>query len=442
MSDRNAPKATFHVLLYGHYTELARRCLESIRKFVPRDEYLLRIGMNACCRETLDYVDGLAESMPIELFVRSDVNLHKYPMMRKMFWDKPLETDWIVWFDDDTHIISDKWWAGVWKRLEQEPAEAVGKLLWWIFQPGEWDFVQKRPWFRGRESEQGRRFVSPAARFMLGAYWLMKTECIRALDWPDPALVAQGGDTLLGAAIWQQEWRQIHFEDGIKVNAAPRRTVTMPRVGVESKDRPEEILTLADRQIELPDWTTMFAERRHLDALESRLEEKNDWLIQQLSDTVSLLRSALLDQAVKQSREGLELEEIQRQTQQAWLNDPKLRKGLALCVAERNGSGRKAAEVDCAGRLDKCGAICCRMLRALSEEEVAAGKLAWSVANPFLLPIESDGYCTHLDRTTLRCSLDGDRPEACRAYTCERDRRIWDDFKAAVPGPQLRPDEE
>ena len=254
---QNVPKATFHILLYGHYADLARRCIESVRQFVPRDEYLLRIGLNACCRETLQYVDSLSRDLPIDLIVRSDRNIHKYPMMRKMFWDKPIETEWIVWFDDDTYILSDAWWKGVWQRLKDEPAEALGQLWWWIFLPGEWEFIQKCHWFRGRPPEYGRRFASPSVRFMTGSYWMMKTECIRALDWPDPQLVAHGGDTLLGAAIWQQQWRQIHFDAGIKINDAPRRTATMPRIGVESEGSDRSDTSERPENCESPLWKSM-----------------------------------------------------------------------------------------------------------------------------------------------------------------------------------------
>ena len=438
----NVPKATFHILLYGHYAELAQRCIESVRRFVPRDEYLLRIGLNACCRETLQYVDSVSQDLPIDLIVRSHRNIHKYPMMRKLFWDKPIETEWVVWFDDDTYILSDAWWKGVWQRLKDEPAEALGQLWWWIFLPGEWEFIQKRPWFRGRPPENGRRSPSPAARFMTGSYWVMKTECIRALDWPDPQLVAQGGDTLLGAAIWQQQWRQIHFDAGIKVNDAPRRTATMPRIGVESAGSDaSDRRTPADLRTRLPDWTTIFAEHRHLNALKSRLEEKTDWLQQQLCDTIHLLRAVLLN--LSDLSDPSDPSEAQRQIQQAWLRDPKLQRGLALCVTEQDeGDGETSQppiEVDCAGRVNHCKAVCCKMPRALAREEVFEGRLHWSVEEPFLLPRDSDGYCAYLNRETFQCAVHEYKPVACRAYTCERDREIWEDFWAKIPGPLLRP---
>jgi hypothetical protein len=251
----------------------------------------------------------------------------------------------------------------------------------------------------------------------------------------------------------------------------------MPRIGVESKKRddpvssggetslakaagadhtnPEEtddtdrVRTPADLRSELPDWTTLFAERRHLGAMESRLEGKSDWLVDQLSATIALLRTVLLDRAVQTrlALEGRELDEaevevVRRQVQQAWLSDPGIVRGLALYVneaaASEDGATAAPVEVDCKSRVDQCQAACCGMLRALSKEEIVAGGWRWSLESPFFLPQDSDGYCTYLNRETHQCTVHENKPEACRTYTCERDREIWDDYWAKTPGPLLR----
>jgi len=224
------PKATFCVLLYGDYADLARRCLESVREFVPRDEYRLRIGMNACAEETVVYVDRLSREMPLDLLIRSDENLHKYPMMRKLFWDKEFATDWVVWLDDDAHSVSHDWWRCLWPTLAARSADAAGQLWWKTWEPGQWDYVTGRKWFRGVPPMQHCRYKQAGVSFMTGSYWVVRTDCLRLLDWPDRDLLTRG-DKILCEAMRQQGWRYVKYDRGMKVNDAPTRTVWMAEPG-------------------------------------------------------------------------------------------------------------------------------------------------------------------------------------------------------------------
>ena len=222
------PRATFCVLLYGDHADLARRCIGSILRFVPQGEYALRIGMNACNRHTVSYVEGLSRQTDMDLLVRSEVNLYKCPMMRKLFWDKPIETEWVVWFDDDTHILSDGWWAGLWRHLSQHAVDAVGELWWWNWEPNHWNFVKESQWFRGVAPQRHRRSRRPGISFMTGAYWVIKTLCLRELDWPDLRLVQKRirhEDKYLSEAMRQGGWRILNYAAGIKVNDSPTRTI-------------------------------------------------------------------------------------------------------------------------------------------------------------------------------------------------------------------------
>lgn len=84
----------------------------------------------------------------------------------------------------------------------------------------------------------------------------------------------------------------------------------------------------------------------------------------------------------------------------------------------------KEAIVDCENRLHICKAICCKLPFALSRQDVSEGIVKWEFAKPYLIAHDGDGYCTHLDRDTLRCMVREHRPLPCRGFGC-RDNDRW-----------------
>jgi Fe-S-cluster containining protein len=86
--------------------------------------------------------------------------------------------------------------------------------------------------------------------------------------------------------------------------------------------------------------------------------------------------------------------------------------------------------VNCSERMHLCKAVCCRLHFTLSAEEVEGGKVKWDLGQPYRIRHEQDGYCTHIDRETLRCNTYEHRPAVCRSYSCRHDTRIWKDFEA------------
>ena len=89
-----------------------------------------------------------------------------------------------------------------------------------------------------------------------------------------------------------------------------------------------------------------------------------------------------------------------------------------------------ATEVNCAERMPICHAVCCKLGFALTPPEVESGKVKWDLGFPYMIRHESNGYCSHNDTTTGRCSIYADRPSLCRRYSCAGDQRIWKDFEA------------
>ncbi len=84
------------------------------------------------------------------------------------------------------------------------------------------------------------------------------------------------------------------------------------------------------------------------------------------------------------------------------------------------------ADVPCNQVLGECRARCCTFIFALTREEVAEGRIAWNREKPFFIARDAhDGYCPHLDRDSLRCTVWEHRPLRCRRYDCRDDAEVW-----------------
>lgn len=144
--------------------------------------------------------------------------------MREMFRDlrEPgCGIDWVVWFDDDSWIEAADWWPAMQAQIRREDVCYVGQPWGAYLLPGQWDFIRAASWFRGKEPplHEGKPFVP----FAQGAYWWLRTDVLSTIDWPDPRLVHNGGDSLLGEAVRQQGRSLTPCEYGVRVNDAPRR---------------------------------------------------------------------------------------------------------------------------------------------------------------------------------------------------------------------------
>ena len=82
------------------------------------------------------------------------------------------------------------------------------------------------------------------------------------------------------------------------------------------------------------------------------------------------------------------------------------------------------AEVDCEANLKSCRAICCTFQFALTKEEAQKGHLKHNPSRPFFIASDADGYCGHIERSTLRCAVWSERPLRCRRYDCKQDPQV------------------
>ena len=72
----------------------------------------------------------MAARFPGTVIHDSEINLHKLPMMRRLFHEPPIETKWIVWFDDDSYVRRADWLTSLAVAIEANPAvDDVGQDL-------------------------------------------------------------------------------------------------------------------------------------------------------------------------------------------------------------------------------------------------------------------------------------------------------------------------
>lgn len=97
------------------------------------------------------------------------------------------------------------------------------------------------------------------------------------------------------------------------------------------------------------------------------------------------------------------------------------------------------ADVDCESRLHICKGICCKLPFALSRQDVEERIIHWEFGRPYLISHGADGYCTHLDRETLLCTIREHRSVACRGFDCRDNERwkVWLDYDNMIINPEL-----
>jgi Fe-S-cluster containining protein len=94
-------------------------------------------------------------------------------------------------------------------------------------------------------------------------------------------------------------------------------------------------------------------------------------------------------------------------------------------------------KVDCLNRLSVCRAACCRFPIPLSRQDVEEGRICWDPSRPYLIAKGKNGYCCHIDRDHLACTIREYRPLECRAYDCRLDGRVWGSFDQMLLNPKL-----
>ena len=87
----------------------------------------LRVGSNELNPESAAYVEDLVARGVITKHYQHKRNDKKYPVMREMFHDstRPIDTKWLLWFDDDSIANKDPQWL---HKLEAGIVESQPEL--------------------------------------------------------------------------------------------------------------------------------------------------------------------------------------------------------------------------------------------------------------------------------------------------------------------------
>lgn len=275
-SSTSDPIFTICVLLYGDYPELAKRCLNSLLPFPDNPLCELRIGMNAVGKETREFVDTYCNfhnscSVNTSLYADNENN-GKYPMMRRMLNQDPVFSPYVIWFDDDSYVISPTniYYKRLYDVMEMNYASRqkrlmTGHLRYINLRGNQEEWIKDQPWYKDKQLQDIPADLSSTLKrivqikhFSVGGWWCISTECLKQLDWPPTNITHRGGDYMLGEAMRQNDFAIINYEAGVKINAggdgnahtSPRRGLDPLPIGIDYSPQLTTILHRATSNID------------------------------------------------------------------------------------------------------------------------------------------------------------------------------------------------
>lgn len=222
---------TICALLYGDHFSLAQRCLEPLFKLSASGAVELRIGMNEVCIQTKEYVAANNDSA--DIVTEANPQVYKYPMMRRLFNEKPITSDYVMWFDDDSYIKDTD--LSFWLRSvssQMTSCDMLGSVYVIPYGNDQKSWCRTQPWYKGKP-------IPDKPKFATGGWWCIKTEVIKRFDWPTVNLKHCGGDVALGVLLEQNNLTLRHFKDGVAVNADDSgKESAAPRRGASRTEKP------------------------------------------------------------------------------------------------------------------------------------------------------------------------------------------------------------
>lgn len=227
-------KVTICVLCYGPHTDLAKKCLSSILATVPANRMDLRVATNAASPATTQYL----ETLGCRKIYNNTENKFKYPVMRDMLWDAslPIETKYVIWFDDDTRVIQPHWLLNLAQAIidgHPHGFRMYGSLMYHDLNPLAKNGNQPADWFKAGTWYRGKPFRSRSGQaespngsvidFAVGWCWAIATETIRTAGIPDIRLRHNGGDITIGEQVHQAGFRIKHWNPNKSLVTCPTR---------------------------------------------------------------------------------------------------------------------------------------------------------------------------------------------------------------------------
>jgi hypothetical protein len=206
------------VLFYGNDAtcfKLAQRVLNEPMRQLARYNVEFRFGCNAVSDDTRQFLQQrVADTFKGAVVIDSADNAQKYPMMRRLFYTKPVTAPVTVWFDDDSCLAPnnnvDKWLP----RLQQQLRfhAMVGSIYRTRLVGNQAEWIKNQAWYSGKEPQ-------PYVQHAAGSWWAAQTPILQRFDWPPDVATHRGVDVMFGELCRQQDLVLCHFRDGVWINA-------------------------------------------------------------------------------------------------------------------------------------------------------------------------------------------------------------------------------
>ncbi len=231
------PSFTVCVLGYADYNWHFTRCLTPIYRRLPVTHIgEIRIGLNDPS-DILAKLAGIYETVTPTLtsVIAAHGSPAKYPMMRRLLYERPIETEFVMWFDDDSFIRDDaaKDFFGDVREFMQDK-DLIGSSYSIRLRQGQAAWIKAQPWYTGKQAPNVD--VPGVVNFFTGGWWVARTAKLIEWDYPWPTLHHNGGDVMLGQLAYQQGWRTAKYNTGVAINA--------DRQGNESRSQRRGLNTL------------------------------------------------------------------------------------------------------------------------------------------------------------------------------------------------------
>lgn len=224
LSPRALLPITICALFYGNWPGLCKRLLDSLYRWTDPAAFELRAGMNAVCAETKQLLMAAQQTYGNVMLYNSSRNLYKCPMMSRMIHTPALTSEWMVWFDDDSHVTGPRWLLDLLMHFERHAeAELFGSLHFVDVCPELEKSITSASWYKGvplhRLGGSDRKIIL----FPVGGFWAIRSARLLEIGWPDPRLLHFGDDYLMAEALRQQGVQMADFNSGVAIDNAPRR---------------------------------------------------------------------------------------------------------------------------------------------------------------------------------------------------------------------------
>lgn len=212
----------FEVLIccYGDYYSISQRCIDSILKYKTLDNLKIHIGLSECADKTKNYFRNLLDHQHIDTLIESNININKDPMMRLLL--DLVNTDYMVWFDDDSYVNSYGWDQKLQQQIEHTKVDVLGFPHVVGYNDTYKKFLYSRQWWNNKI----RADSSNTCHFPVGGLWAARCEYLRKYNYPDRNMIKKHGDMLVGDLLFQTDgtFATLYgWNDTFMVNKAERR---------------------------------------------------------------------------------------------------------------------------------------------------------------------------------------------------------------------------